>query len=89
MTKKELVSLVSKETSVSTKQTTEVLDSFFDVFMKNVAKERIHLPIGTFTVSHRKARTGRNPQNGKPIHIPASKALKFKVSKSVKDELNK
>lgn len=89
MTKKELVSLVSKETDISAKQTTEVLDSFFDVFMKNVSKDRIHLPIGTFTVSHRKARTGRNPQNGKPIKIPASKSLKFKVSKTVKEELNK
>lgn len=89
MTKKELISLVSKDTNVSAKQTAEVLDSFFNVFMENVSKEKIHLPIGTFTVSHRAARTGHNPQNGKPINIPASKALKFKVSKTVKEELNK
>ncbi|MGL5268839.1 MAG: HU family DNA-binding protein [Spiroplasma sp.] len=90
MTKKELINLVSKDTNISAKQTAEVLDSFFNVFMKNVSKEKkISLPIGTFTVSHRVARTGHNPQNGKPIDIPASKALKFKLSKSVKEELNK
>lgn len=89
MTKKELTNLVSKDINISAKQTAEIIDSFFAIFMENVSKERIHLPIGTFTVSNRKARTGRNPQNGKPIQISASKTLKFKVSKSVKEELNK
>lgn len=89
MTKKELINLVSKDTNISVKQTAEVLDSFFNVFIQNISSEKIHLPIGTFTVSHREARTGHNPQSGEPINIPASKALKFKVSKNVKEELNK
>ena len=42
---------------------------------------------GTFAVSDRKARTGRNPKTGEPIEIPASKSAKFKPGKSFKDEL--
>jgi DNA-binding protein HU-beta len=42
---------------------------------------------GTFAVSERKARTGRNPKTGEAIEIPASKSAKFKAGKSLKDEL--
>lgn len=89
MTKKELVNLVSKSTNISVKDTNVVLDSFFDLIVKNVSDEKINLPIGTFKLATRKARVGRNPQNGKEIQIPASKNLKFRASKAVKEELNK
>lgn len=89
MTKKELVNLVSKNTNVSVKDTNVVLDNFFDVIVKKVSDEKINLPIGTFKLATRKARVGRNPQNGKEIHIPASKNLKFRASKAVKEVLNK
>ncbi len=89
MTKKELVNLVSKNTNVSVKETSEVLDSFFDLIVKKVSEDKINLPIGTFKLATRKARVGRNPQNGKEIQIPASKNLKFRASKAVKEELNK
>jgi DNA-binding protein HU-beta len=42
---------------------------------------------GTFAVSERKARTGRNPKTGESIEIPASKSAKFKAGKALKDEL--
>ncbi|MCL6428546.1 DNA-binding protein HU 1 [Spiroplasma sp. JKS002669] len=89
MTKKELVNLVSKNTNVSVKETSEVLDSFFDLIVKKVSEDKINLPIGTFKLATRKARVGRNPQNGEEIQIPASKSLKFRASKAVKEELNK
>ncbi|MDQ7982789.1 MAG: HU family DNA-binding protein [Spiroplasma sp.] len=89
MTKKELVNIVSKNTNVSVKDTTVVLDSFFDLIVKKVSDEKINLPIGTFKLSKRKARVGRNPQTGKEIQIPASNNLKFRASKSVKEVLNK
>ena len=43
---------------------------------------------GTFAVSDRKARTGRNPKTGEAIDIPASKSAKFKAGKTLKDTLN-
>jgi DNA-binding protein HU-beta len=43
---------------------------------------------GTFAVSKREARTGRNPKTGEPIEIAASRAAKFKPGKQLKDSLN-
>lgn len=43
---------------------------------------------GTFTVSNRRERTGRNPQTGQPITIAAMKSPKFKAGKGLKDALN-
>ena len=43
---------------------------------------------GTFTVSDRKARTGRNPKTGEPIEIPASRSAKFKAGKTLKEALD-
>ncbi len=43
---------------------------------------------GTFSVSTRKARTGRNPKTGESIEIAASRAAKFKAGKTLKDEVN-
>ena len=51
--------------------------------------EKIQLVgFGTFEVSERAARTGRNPQSGKEMKIPASKAPKFKAGKALKDMIN-
>ena len=44
---------------------------------------------GTFEVTERAARVGKNPQNGKEISIPACKAPKFKAGKALKDEVNR
>jgi len=43
---------------------------------------------GTFSVSERAARVGRNPQTKEPIHIPASKSVKFKAGKSMREAVN-
>ena len=53
------------------------------------AGEKIQLVgFGTFEVAERAARTGKNPQTGEAIKIPASKAPKFKAGKALKDSLN-
>ncbi|MCK9239436.1 HU family DNA-binding protein [Desulfocurvus sp.] len=65
----------------------------FDTFCAIIATklndgERLRLPgVGSFTVSERAARTGRNPQTGAAIKIPARKVVKFSVSKGLKGEL--
>jgi len=51
--------------------------------------DKINLPsIGQFEVAERAARKGRNPQTGEPINIPASKAVKFRAGKALKDVVN-
>ncbi|MFJ4474815.1 HU family DNA-binding protein [Streptomyces xanthochromogenes] len=85
---KTLAKLVSKDTNVDEKQVVEVLNSFFDIFLKTVPKDEIELPIGTFRVENRKAREAKNPANGATISVPAQKALRFKTSESVKKQLN-
>ena len=64
--------------------------AFTDVVAEELKKgEKIQLVgFGTFEVSERAARTGRNPQTGKEMNIPASKAPKFKAGKALKDMIN-
>ena len=72
-----------------TKEDTK-LKAFVDVVTEELKKEhKIQLVgFGTFEVSKRAAREGRNPQSGAPMKIAASKAPKFKAGKALKDMLN-
>jgi len=67
----------------------KAFDKFCSVIAgKLQAGDRLRLPgVGSFTVSKRAARTGRNPQTGKAIKIPARQVVKFSVSKGLKDSL--
>ena len=87
MTKAELVEKVAKDAGISKAAAAEALDSFIDGVVKAVKKgNKVALiGFGTFSVSKRKARTGRNPQTGKPIQIPARKVPKFSAGKTFKD----
>lgn len=66
------------------------LDAFINIVTKTLKKKgEIRLVgFGTFTTSKRKATTGRNPQTGAAIKIPASTQPKFKAGKALKDALN-
>lgn len=90
MNKTELVAAMAKETNLSKKDVEAVLKSFIDVVSEELKKgEKVQLVgFGTFEVSERAARTGKNPQTGKAIKIPASKAPKFKAGKALKDTVN-
>ena len=90
MNKTDLVAAMAEQAGVSKKDAEKVLKAFTDVVTDELKKgEKVQLVgFGTFEVSERAAREGRNPVNGKPIKIPASKAPKFKPGKAFKDALN-
>ena len=86
MNKTELVAAMAKETNLSKKDVEAVLKSFIDVVSEELKKgEKVQLVgFGTFEVSERAAREGRNPQTGETMKIEASKAPKFKADKFLK-----
>ena len=90
MNKTELVAALADQAGVSKKDAEKVLKAFTDVVESELKKGgKVQLVgFGTFEVSERAAREGRNPATLKPIKIPASKAPKFKAGKALKDALN-
>ena len=90
MNKAELVAAVAERTELSKKDAEKALKAFVDVVAEELKKgEKIQLVgFGTFEVSERAAREGRNPQTGAVMKIPASYAPKFKAGKALKDVVN-
>ena len=90
MNKTELVAAMAKYTNLSKKDVEDVLKSFVDVVSKELQNGgKIQLVgFGTFEVSERAAREGRNPQTGATMKIEASKAPRFKAGKALKDMVN-
>ena len=91
MNKAELVAAMAEKTQLSKKDAEAALNAFTDVVAEELKKgEKIQLVgFGTFEVSERAARTGRYPQTGAEMNIPASKAPKIKAGKALKDSINK
>lgn len=89
MNKSELVEAIAKLTSQTKADTERSLDAFIDVISKNIKKkEGIKLVgFGTFGVSNRKARIGRNPQTGEEIQIPARRVPVFRPGKDLKENV--
>ena len=90
MNKTELVAAMAEKTELSKKDAEKALKAFTDVVAEELKKgEKVQLVgFGTFEVSERAARVGRNPQTKQEIKIPASKAPKFKAGKALKDTVN-
>ena len=90
MNKTELVAAIAKKTELSKKDAEKALKAFTDVVAEELKKgEKIQLVgFGTFEVSERAARMGRNPSTGEAIQIAATKTAKWKPSSSWKAELN-
>ncbi len=90
MNKTELVAAVAEQADISKKDAEKVLKAFVDVVTEEMKKgEKVQLVgFGTFEVSERAAREGRNPQTGKTMKIEARKAPKFKAGKALKDAVN-
>ena len=88
MNKTELVAAIAEKTELSKKDAEAALKAFTDVVADELKKgEKIQLVgFGTFEVSERPAREGRNPRTGETI--AASKAPKFKAGKALKDSIN-
>ena len=90
MNKTELVAAVAEQAGISKKDAEKALKAFTDVVaeeLKNDGKVQL-VGFGTFEVSKRAEREGRNPQSGEPMSIAASKAPKFKPGKALKDTVN-
>ena len=89
MTKAELVEALQEMTGVSKKKTAEILDSVFTNVQGAITRDGgfSYPGFGTFKVTERKARKGRNPKTGAPLDIPASKTVKFKPATAFKTTL--
>jgi len=90
MNKTELVAAIAEKTGLTKKDAEGAVKAFTDTVAEQLkAGDKIQLVgFGTFEVAERAARTGKNPQTGEAINIPASKAPKFKAGKALKDMLN-
>ena len=90
MNKSELVSAIAEQAGISKKDAENALKAFTDIVTQELSKGgKVQLVgFGTFEVSERAARMGRNPQTKEEIEIPASKAPKFKAGKAFKDAVN-
>ena len=90
MNKTELVAAMAEQTNLSKKDAEKALAAFTDVVadtLKNGDKIQL-VGFGTFEVSMRAEREGRNPQTGETMKIAACKAPKFKAGKALKDAIN-
>ena len=90
MNKTELIATVAEKAELSKKDSEKALKAFVDVITEELKKgEKVQIVgFGTFEVSERAAREGRNPQTGKTMKIAACKAPKFKAGKALKDAVN-
>ena len=90
MNKTELVAAIAEKTGLTKKDAEGAVKAFTDTVAEQLkAGDKIQLVgFGTFEVAERAARTGKNPQTGEAINIPASKAPKFKAGKALKDSIN-
>jgi len=87
MNKTELVAAIADKAGLSKKDAEAAVKAFIDVVsgaMKDGDKVQL-VGFGTFEVSERSARTGRNPQTGETIEIAASRTPRFKAGKALKD----
>ena len=90
MNKSELIAAVVEKTELSKKDAEKALKAFEDVITDELKKgEKVQLVgFGTFEVTERAERMGRNPKTKETMVIAASKAPKFKAGKALKDAVN-
>ena len=81
MNKAELIDAIASSAGLTKADAKKALDAFIETTSDSLKKDdRVALVgFGTFSVAQRSARTGRNPQTGKEINIPAKKVVKFKT----------
>ncbi|ACU58386.1 MULTISPECIES: HU family DNA-binding protein [Chitinophaga] len=89
MNKAELIDKLAKDAGITKTQANEALDSFTKAVADTLKKggKVTLVGFGTFSVSKRAARNGRNPQTGQIIKIKAKKVAKFKAGKALSDKL--
>jgi len=90
MKKAELVEAIAEKAGLTKADANRALEATFEVIKKALKKgEKVPVAgFGTFNVTKRKAREGRNPQTGATVKIPARKAVTFKAGTALKDAVN-
>jgi len=88
--KADIINEVASATNQSKAQTAELIDATLDVITRSLKSgdSIAFIGFGGFSVSDRASRTARNPRTGESIEIAASKAVKFKPGKALKDAVN-
>lgn len=91
MTKEDMIDQMAKHSGISKKQATDALEAFISNITDNLKKgQKVSFSgFGTFDISNRKARTGRNPQTGQEIQIPATQVPVFRAGKKLKEAVRK
>ena len=91
MKKSEMISVIAEKTGVSKSEAEKVFNATFDMFKEELAKgEKVSVVgFGTFKISERAAREGRNPLTGEKLQIAASKSVSFKAGTELKKVVNK
>lgn len=91
MTKAELIDKIASSAGLSKADATRALDSTLNAIKASLKKgQKVTLVgFGTFSITKRKARKGRNPKTGEVINIPAAKTPKFTAGKALKDAVKK
>jgi len=89
MNKADVTEEVANQTGLTKKTSRKAVDAVISAITDSLAREeRVTLVgFGTFQVMERKARTGRNPQTGQSIQVPAKKVPKFKPGKGLKERV--
>ncbi|MBI4161549.1 MAG: HU family DNA-binding protein [Acidobacteria bacterium] len=89
MNKGELIERVAKDARITKVDAGRAIDSVFDNIRRTLKRgEKTSLVgFGTFAISRRKARTGRNPQTGEAITIPARRVVRFTSGKALKETI--
>lgn len=89
MTKVDLINALAFHADMSKVQATKAVDALATVVAENLNTTGTALipGIGKLELVHRNARTGRNPQTGETVEIPAQRVAKFKAAKALKDAL--
>ncbi|MCY9827751.1 HU family DNA-binding protein [Vibrio chagasii] len=90
MNKTQLTEVISAQADITKKQANEALDAITQGITQSLAQgeEVALIGFGTFKITERGARTGRNPSTGETIQIAASKSPSFKAGKALKDACN-
>lgn len=91
MTKQELVELMAAKSGLTKADSTRALDAFMSAVVEALQKgEKVTLTgFGTFSVSKRAARDGRNPRTGEVVKIAARNSVSFKAGSKLKESVNK
>ena len=91
MNKNDLIETMAASADISKNAATRALDAFIEAVTGSLSggTDVVLVGFGSFTTSHRAARSGRNPQTGETMQIPAATVARFKAGKKLKEAVNK